>query len=690
MKHLIFAFAIIIGLTSAINAQDKPNGSIHLIAKNTGDKIVLRWAPSSVGVWDLSNKAGYQLERLSFKDSTDFFDASFKTLTAEPLKPWPIEKWEPIANEAAHDRYAAIAAQMIHGNNDTDKGDFLAQAEQYKNLYSMALLAADFSANAATASGLRYEDNDVNTQSNYIYRLYSLGASKDYPIDTVYLVVNGDDLYQEPKIELRPPFENENAIALQWDRALEDDFTAWFIEKSFDNGHTFKRLNDAPYIDSPAEGKPIPETISYIDSVDQNYVKYQYRIIGIDAFGDYSKPSNVISAMGRDRTPPAAPTHIEANQIANGQMKITWDAPDDKDLDGFYVTRQNQANGVETKLTKKMLSKNTRTFVDTDYSPIENNWYLVYAVDTAGNAMMGLPQYGTITDSIPPSAPKGLTGTIDTNGVVTLKWDAGTEIDLFGYSVFYAHQEDHVFVNANNHPFQSNTFTDTIDISTLTENIYYRVVAFDMARNASEFSEMLTLKKPDIVPPIAPLFTDYKVTKDGIQLTWANSSSKDAKIHYLFRKEKNETNWKVIHRTTDHQHYGHYVDDATTPGTEYQYKLEAEDNDGLKTSSEFVLNLKAIDYNLPTPVKSLTVNHNKAQKNIQVKWDYPKQGDFKFALYRAVDGKGFQLVKPLDSNIHQYTDTNIKSKKTYEYMVKVVFANGSKSGFSPIEKIQVL
>jgi len=687
MKNIQLIIATIILSFFNLQAQELSKESIYIIAKRTNAKVVLRWAPTTAGVWHRSKHAGYQLERMSYKDSTDFLKARFAPVTKDPIKPWPLEKWEPIADETANDRYATIAAQILYGDNKQSEGSIFKQAKKFKNLYSIALLAADLSVNAATASGLRYEDMDINPELTYIYRIRSLASTDSNPIMPAIVVVRKADLYKEVEISLKKPIEGERAVTIQWGKSLNDEYTAWYIEKSSD-GKIFTRLNEVPFIDSDDGKLEKSDFMSYTDSVNTNYIPYYYRIIGIDAFADLSKPSNVVVGMGRDKTPPQTPKNVKAKQIAEGKMKITWQAVDDGDLNGFMISRKNEIDGQESAVTNKMLSKMARSYIDTEYDPLQHNWYMVYAIDSAKNASISLPEYGEIRDSIPPNAPTGLRGEIDSNGVVIIKWDLGKERDLYGYNVYYANAKDHVFTNLTNTPIDYAGYIDTISLKTLTEHIFYRVVAFDQTRNASEFSEILDLKKPDIVPPVAPLFTDYKVTKEGINLKWANSSSKDAETHYLYREVESSNDWKLIYRSSDKADYGHYTDKGTIPNTKYRYKLEVVDDDGLKTVSDYILSITVIDYHIPPPVKSLSTKYNKVDKSIKVSWNYSMRGDYKFALYRAVNGTGFKLLKPIDSDIHQYIDKDIKLQNSYEYVIKVLYPNGKKSGFSPIKKIR--
>ena len=696
MNNLKIYILILLGFVSVLELKAQQDSvriikhTLFLTGKSTGHKIILRWAPNSAGVWSMSNHSGYFIERLAFKDSTDMLSAPFVLLTPDTLKPWPLDAWEPIANTASGDKYAAIAAQALYGKrNELEKpleeSSYLSKAREFENLFSAAMLAAEYSRNAAIASALRFEDENIDTTMNYVYRIYSLASSDSFRIDTAYMVIDAGNIEPLLPVEITT-VASEKAIYIQWSRDWELMYSGWYIERSED-GQNFTKLNTIPYIDSPFDeyGKKT-EMVTFIDSVPVNYKPYWYRVTGINTFAELSPTGIVTKAMGRDITPPTPASNIIAKQIAPGKMQITWDYDGDMaDLDGFLIGRSEGVHGEQQPLTPEKLSPDTRVFYDSNYNELADNWYLIYSMDTAGNASVGFPQYGTIIDSIPPNPPTGLTGNIDTNGVVTVHWNLGEERDILGYKVYYTNQGDHVFANVNNELLQDTIFTDTINIKVLTEEIFYKITAVDATRNHSKFSEVLVLKKPDVIPPVSPIFTDYKVTKDGIKLTYAQSTSHDVVRHFLYRKDKIEgTDWELIYETDSLKTYDTFIDTTTIPGTLYQYKLIALDDDGLQSKWIFQLTLRAIDFSAITSVKYLEANYNKKEKTLRLDWSYPKEGNFTFALYRAVDGGGFNFYKSFEGHIRSFSET-LKTNHIYEYTLKVVYPDGKKSAFCPIK-----
>lgn len=90
-------------------------------------------------------------------------------------------------------------------------------------------------------------------------------------------------------------------------------------------------------------------------------------------------------------------------------------------------------------------------------------------------------------DSIPPSAPTGLTARSSTSGEVVLSWKPNLEKDLLGYTLHYSNHPDHEFAAITNKPIHDTTFRDTVMIKTLTEHLYYKIVAIDKNYNYSTF-----------------------------------------------------------------------------------------------------------------------------------------------------------------------------------------------------------
>ncbi len=329
-----------------------------------------------------------------------------------------------------------------------------------------------------------------------------------------------------------------------------------------------------------------------------------------------------------------------------------------------------------------MLKKDEYAFYDPDAKKLEKNFYIVETVDTAGNLASSLQAYGEVLDSIPPGIPNGFVGTIDSTGVVTLNWNKNPEEDVIGYQVYFANDSNNVFAQITSGPYDALSIIDTVSIKTLTRHVYYRITAVDFKFNISPFSKIIELERPDIIPPNSPVFTDYKITKEGCDLSWASSTSNDIDYQVLSRKKDND-DWNEIlkcdTKTTD------YRDTTILPNTQYQYCIVAVDKSGLISDTINILNVKSPDFKIKKSVDSLSYKID--NKSVILNWDTKYNNIYASQLFRRSNNKPYQRIATIGSDKKEFEDRDIKPKIEYSYMIKIIFSDGEESNFSDEIKV---
>lgn len=687
IRTCTLAFFFLSSLSVFAQQQDSTqqafHASLNLIGTYRGDSVVLRWAPETPGAWNEVKVAGCVVSRTELDETGSFDPDGFQVLTTRPLVPWPLEKWAGIAGQNSTDDYAKIAAQALYGQTFATSTGFIPQADEFVTRFSFAMLAADFSANAATAMGLRYVDHTAEKGKVYLYRVESPVDSSRYTIIPGVVSINTEAPQDIPPPMIGKINEKEQVIELTWNRNFHNlYYSAYYIERSADNGRTFTRLNNVPYIQPVPEKDPSIDNITYLDSVSVNYKTFQYRIIGLTPFGETGPPSAVVNAMGRDRTPPMVPEKVSARHAGGTNVRVTWAYPRNAAIKGFLVGRGNSARDFVPLVTEP-LPPATREFMDTNANPTASNFYVVAAVDTAGNASVSLAQYAMIIDSIPPAPPVRLAGTIDTLGHVTVHWPLGPEQDLKGYLVFFANRADHEFSQLTNRVLLDTVFRDTITVKTLTKKIYYRVVAVDHNMNYSGFSEILELRRPDVIPPTAAVIDRYKVSELGIDLSWVASTSDDLDRSILQRKE-GDGGWRTLVTYPGTERISTFTDTtALVHGKVYSYSVVSADEDNL-TRRSIPIRVKYNDLRQGRAVTALFASPKKTDETILVNWSYPVKGEYRFILYRAVNGSAFTSYKSLDGKTTTFNDTNVREGSRYEYSVGVIFHDGRKAPFGKV------
>lgn len=684
---LILLFA---GLTHAGYAQQQsaqePSPVLKkmvMLGKRQGAGNVLRWGGTDYVTWQQMAEKGVWIERFTLtKGVAD--PASRKLLTTMPLKPQTLEQWK--TQFTAQDTAAGAAAQALFGQAIPVPGEggfepIVALEMQQGMLHGIGMLMADWRPDLANVMALRLEDKDIQKELSYVYRLFAAQPLDSGP-DTAYCIIRPTEKWRAPAITDLKADELEGKIKISWtDAGNLYPASGYFIERSRDGGNTFVRLNSQPFIKIKTKDseKLDEDRIAFVDSVGVNYQPFVYRILPFNAFGETGPVEKTITAMARDRTPPPLPEIHELVYIEGIGLKIDWDMPqDDGALKGFFVGHSNQADVQFMPIHNGMLAPETRSFTDpTAQARGGVNYYVVTVIDTAGNAVTSLPRHYYVDDVTPPATPTNLKATIDSTGYLILSWKPNTEKDFMGYNVFFANAADHEFIQLNGKPLTKDTFIHDLDLHTLSEHIYYKVVAMDEAFNPSDFSAMLEVKKPDILPPAPPLIEAIIVSDKSIRIDWISSPSHDAFQSELFRKSRGESTWKLL--GTFQQEVSTYTDTAIVVGQIYEYCLRAIDDDGLKSPYCTAHQGRAYPSFTGNGLQRFEVEKDKDNVLANISWQYKAQKDAQIYLYRAYNDGSLQFFAKLPSSETTFTDKAVQAGRRYLYAAKVVYDSGAES-----------
>jgi fibronectin type 3 domain-containing protein len=665
--------------------RDPGFATIAVIARAYQDSVILRWAPSTPHGWRIANRLGYIVERRQAGGQTI-------RLTPEPEVPWPIERLADALDANPDNSYLGLAVYALAGDTTLmGLADSLGidtvgvNAEKNTTLYGYALFSADNDPLVAEALGLRFVDRDVKAGGRYTYRV-SLSEKRDYRIDPGEVTVEVRATGPSPAPANFKAQGLDGRIDLRWEGLSERDYSGYYVYRSDDGGKTFNKMNKTPIvIVTPGEAN-VMRIARFVDTTITNYKVYKYQVRGIDAFGELGQPGEV-EAFGRDLTPPPQPSVKSPEQLGNTKIRLSWEMTESSpDLAGFSVSRSAFIDSNYHRLTKKPLPPTAREYIDeraTDAEP----YYVIATLDTAGNEALSFPLYGMLIDTLPPSIPAGLTGTINKDGIVHLRWRRGPERNLLGYRVLRANAPEHEFSQLTGEVYTDTTFVDTVEVRTLTRNVYYRIAAVNRRYIHSEMSSILALRRPDVVPPEAPVFTDVLPTDSTVVLSWAPSSSEDLKWHVLYRRLSGEQKWVAIDTLSKKE--DSYTDRAVRQNTLYEYLIEAVDSTGLKSPAVVPVQARPYDTGVRPPIEKLTARYDEKKKEIALRWSYQprKKESYFFLIYRAARGASLTKYRSVESAQTSFADTGLLGSGLYSYAVQVVTESG---GASPIsDKVQV-
>ena len=255
-------------LSVGLFAQNDSLPQIKVIGRALQDKVLLRWAPTTPLAWQIINKYGYTIERVTMTKKNKLVkDRKLEQLTTTPLLPWPEAKWESIVKDQQGnvDKYVAIAAQAIFGdsfelteNYSNDITTVIAKSQENEKRFTFALFSADQSLKVAEAMGLHYVDNNVVEDEKYLYRVYANVPNEIMALDTGFIYIGPPDYAELPRpYELHGDFE-EKMVTLTWNRELFEQIYGNYEVQRSDNGKEFYGIDDLPFINTAPMDKPNP------------------------------------------------------------------------------------------------------------------------------------------------------------------------------------------------------------------------------------------------------------------------------------------------------------------------------------------------------------------------------------------------------------------------------------------------
>lgn len=700
MKNIIIIFSIL--FSTLLFAQERKSKSIDnqikIVAQYIdGVGMELRWFPNSRALFKMGQQNGYELQRAEYIPQTKQYSA-FQTI--QTIKPYTKEQWKEVIrkNPKKENNLRELASEYIEDQKEKrperiifkgDASELKKMKDKQDNEYTFLTLMTFQDKEVALGAGLGAIDKTAERGKKYLYRVVvkTSGQPSQTHLQNIVCRATSVEAVQLPKPGNKSIgiIENDSALTIIWEDI--PSLVGYYIERSErKNAHNYTPLTKAPLIFLKGEKFKGKSGGAFKDEQLQNGKEYYYKIYANTLFGDKVLVGQV-KGTPKDLTPPKTPG-LKIPEHDKDKVKLTWylQGEPDADLKGFDVLRSDKNDGKYVKLNRSLLPKNSRTFEDKNYSKEHANYYKVIAYDRNDNASASAPAYAVIIDETPPEKPKGMVANISKDGVVQIVIPKQKDKDIIGYKIFKANQKDHefsvveeVFPSGRDYLFKEQdkmVFEEKIPLKTLTSKMYYKVKMYDRNFNQSEFSDVIEIEKPDIVPPASAVIKSYKINFDNVAIEIIKPESKDLKTVNLYRKT-NEKDWKLIHSfPANKEEKVTYIDRKIEPNTQYYYRVQAVDNHRLTSGFSSALPVKTLDFKTISPVKGLKAS--KKGKYVQLNWNYKGQNkDLFFVIYRKINEGSF---KQIGHSSNEYFIDKRPKKGTIQYAVKAMTINGNTSG----------
>lgn len=665
-----------------IKQSQNPKSQILVMARvSKKDNLInVRWGTSDAQAWKLSNKYGFHVERFTVLRDKKMLAKPERKLIAMALKPKPLNDWETLAKA---DNYAAVIAQAIYGDKFEMSGtasnglaNIMAQSQDLDQRFGFSLYAADMSFSGATMAGWGYTDSDIKQNEKYFYRIKSAVPSNLLKIDSAGAYIGMDDYEPLPKIEEVATNFGDKSVILSWDYVrLKSFYNAYFIEKSIDGGATFKKISELPITNLNEKDGSGTKRMYYIDSLNNNLTKHQYRIAGINPFGELSPYTEVVEGKGKSLL--TYVPNIRKNIVDDkGRLQLKWefDEAGNNQINSFTLNKSTKSEGPYFEVLKEIAPDKR----DLSYDKLDAaNYFTITAVAKEGEGRTSYPVLVQPIDSVPPAVPSGLIAKIDTTGKVTLNWNANKEQDLLGYKVFRALSKGEEAVPLVDSVWYVNSYKDILSLKMMNKKAWYGVSAIDKRFNQSKISELVELKKPSVIPPSPAVITKYKTEGTKVFLNWVNSSDEDVVSHTIFRRIHPDSAWVMVKAFTDTTN--RYTDEKLKAEQNYQYVIEVKNEGNLKTRSEILMIETTATAAGKLVLSRLYAYPHPDEHRIEIVWDDKLANVKNYQVYRTQAGGSLSLWKVLNASEKGLFDTDPKINTSYEYGVMAVLQSGAYS-----------
>ena len=267
----------------------------------------------------------------------------------------------------------------------------------------------------------------------------------------------------------------ENAFNLTWQHISEPDLWGYHVLRAESEEATLEehvRLTSDPLSEA-----------RFTDEVPQGVkTRYYYRVLAINTSNVSSQPSEAVSGVLVDITPPPTPVLLNVSGL-DGAIGIAWSLAPTPDVKTFEIFRV----GPDGRLVfVQAVGAASLGYIDRSVSPNTSYAYAVTAVDVDGNrsdASNSLEARAFLT--APPDIPEGLAATLTDEGV-QLEWILADPALTY---ILYRLTTEGAPIQISG-SLEQTTFIDTEGLAGST----YQLRSIDVSGNLSDFSTAVTAK----------------------------------------------------------------------------------------------------------------------------------------------------------------------------------------------------
>ena len=514
-----------------------------------------------------------------------------------------------------------------------------------------------------TVSDNKYTDNSLDYDKNYEYFViaYDLAGNTSKNSNSVTIFTGEDN--EPPVITAICPSSSTYSGSIPLDIYAKDNacVSSITVEVSTDN-ESWKTIETII-----ADGKASTYINYDLGITDYNDGIIYVRAVAADLKGNVSnEEKSPVVSYTIDNTAPTVVNNVTLSEI-KGQLQISWDKPDDDDVDFFRIYRKESGSDTFELLKDKL---ETLNYFDTDIELAESYDYYVTAIDYTGNESVKseIVSGGIAEDKVKPQVLSVLptTGTKICNGR-TMSISCKDNFRLSSIDVEFAPEGTELWEQMYSAKLSKNAeiVKFDLDMTNMSDGNYdVRVKVTDKAGLESDYYTV-TYDYKNCSISVPKLFATEKGWQ--IKLNWSATTDPSLLGYNMYRMSVDSNSFELLGRTTLNE----YTDNNVVAGKTYFYYVEAVDEYNNVVSSDKVKAVPTSEDNIkPTAVAG---ENGYVLSNMAYNFDGSGSTDNHFIesySWDFGDGTTSNNVSPS----HTYTDPG-----TYDVVLTVTDSAGNSS-----------
>lgn len=440
----------------------------------------------------------------------------------------------------SYPEYAGAATDFVHGfhvERAGPDGDF-------ERVTRTAVVRGE-------PESLRWRDEEVFAGVTYRYRIRAIDMAGrlSEPGEEVEIAPAGVVRVSMPEHLVAEPGDGE--VTLSWRISPEPSVIGYWVERSEQLEGPFERIVEERV---PAEAPALR------DRTVRGGTQYFYRVIAVDASGAESRPSNPISVVPIDETPPAPAAEL-AVEVEARRLRLSWSPSPSDDVRGYHIYRGDSPERL-VRLTREPHPSTEYLddgFEDEGLNPGARYTLRVVAVDHAFNESDPIELEVVIPDDVPPGPPTAFQASNIHGRWIELRWSPSGDLDIERYELTRVALRGGVGeagagVGAGAEAgsgvsdgartlgepvligvYAADALREARDTTvTRGERYRYELVAVDLAGNRGE-PAVLEVDFRGAAPPPAPRHAAAVVTDGGVRVIWERVVARELVGYRVYR-----------------------------------------------------------------------------------------------------------------------------------------------------------